>query len=162
MLSPSATKMQQSLQVGGPAGSWRLAPGQALSLYPRNDGVLRITRGRAWVTLDVAPSGHGNDAGDHCLLSGEQLVVQAGRHLVFESLDTVPVCFEWVPVPAVVPLKATRWEDAVVLPLADLWQAARLAAGALGRLVWGLAGYPPLLVGGAVAPLLRRRVRRVS
>lgn len=162
MLSPSTTKLQQSLQAGSPAGSWRLDPGQALSLYPRNDGLLRITRGRAWVTLDLAPSGHGEDAGDHCLRSGEQLAVQAGRHLVFESLDPAPVCFEWVPVPTLVPLKATRWEGAVVLPLADLWQATRLAVGALGRLLWGLAGYAPLLLGGAVAPLLRRRVRRVS
>ena len=154
MPSPSDTELQQSLQTGGTAGSWRLAPGRALSLCPRSDGVLRVTCGRAWATLDVPPCGHRKETGDHCLQAGEQLPVRAGRHLVLESLDAAPVEFEWRHASAAVPLRLSRWNEAVVAPLADLAHAARLACMAALRLLRGLLGPVLALLSGR--PVLRR------
>lgn len=149
------TKLHQSQDAGAVAGSWQLAPGRALSLYPRAEGLLRITRGRAWVTLDLRPGGHRDEAGDHCLCAGEQLRVRAGRHLVFESLDPAPLWFEWVPVPASEQLPVTSR----VLPLAqawsEFWQSARLTVRALLRLVRGLLCTVPWLLSGGLR-LLRR------
>lgn len=155
MASSRDTKLHQSQEAGAVAGNWQLAPGRALSLYPRAEGLLRITRGRAWVTLDLGPGGQRDEAGDHCLCADEQLRVRAGRHLVFESLDPTPLCFEWVPAPASEQLPVTPW----VLPLAqawsEFWQSARLTLRALLRLVRGLLGTLPWLWSGGFR--LRRR-----
>lgn len=154
MLSPSHAELQQSLRAGGCAGSWQLAPGRALSLCPRSDGVLRITRGQAWATLDVPMHGHRNETGDHFLQVGEQLPVHAGRHLVLESLDAEPVDFEWLHAPALVPLRLSHWNEAVVAPLADLGRATQLALMSLLRLLRGLLGPVCALLRGR--PALRR------
>lgn len=155
MASSRDTKLHQSQEAGAVAGSWQLAPGRALSLYPRDEGQLRITRGRAWVTLDLRPGGHRDEAGDHCLCAGEQLRVRPGRHVVFESLDPAPLWFEWVPAPASEQLPVTPQ----VLPLAqawsEFWQYARLTLRALLRLLRGLLCTVPWLLGGGFR--LRRR-----
>ncbi len=153
MLSPGDTELQQSRLRATAAGHWQLAPGRALSLCPRCDGVLRITRGRAWLTLDVPPHGPAAEVGDHCLCAGEQLRVRAGRHLVFESLDPVPVDFEWLQLPVAVPLRVSRWNESVVLPLADLGRAASMAGRAAWRLLRGLASTALALLAGR--PVLR-------
>lgn len=155
MASSRDTKLHQSQEAGAIAGSWQLAPGRALSLYPRGEGLLRITRGRAWVTLDLWPGGHRDEAGDHCLCAGEQLRVRAGRHVVFESLDPAPLWFEWVPTPARELLPVTPR----VLPLAqawsEFWQATRLTTRALLRLVRGLLATVPWVLSDGFN--LRRR-----
>lgn len=135
MASSRDTKLQQSQQAG--AGRWQLAPGRALSLYPRGDGLLRITRGRAWVTLDLRSGAHPDQAGDHCLGAGEQLRVSAGRHLVFESLDPVPLDFEWVPAPATASLPLAPRAVPLVQAGRAWW---RLLCGLLGTLPWLLSG----------------------
>lgn len=151
MLPPCATELQQSLRAGDTTGSWQLAPGRALSLCPRSDGVLRISRGRAWATLDVPPHGHRNETGDHCLQAGEQLSVCAGRHLVLESLDSEPVDFEWLHAPALVPLRLSHWNEAVLAPLADLGRAAQLALKSVLRLLRGLLSPVCALLSGRAA-----------
>lgn len=137
------------------AGSWQLTPGRALSLYPRAEGLLRITRGRAWVTLDLRPSGHRDASGDHCLCAGEQLRVGPGCHLVFESLDPAPLWFEWVPAPASAPLPVTPRAVPIAQAWSEFWQAAGLAAHALLRLLRGLLCTVPWLLNGGLR-LLRR------
>jgi Protein of unknown function (DUF2917) len=158
MAATLESKLQQSPDVGSVGGGWQLAPGQALSLYPRTDGLLRITRGRAWATLDLRAPGHRSEAGDHFLQAGEHLVVRAGRHLVFESLDPAVVCFEWVPSLAIEALPVAARE----LQLSQAWADVGLAAGQTGRallrLLGGLLGSLPWLLGTGVR-LRRRRGR---
>ena len=155
MAATLESKLQQSPEAGRAAGSWQLAPGQALSLYPRTDGLLRITCGRAWATLDLFSPGHRNEAGDHCLQAGEQLVVRAGRHLVFESLDPAPLYFEWVPAPAVEQLPVVARELQLMQSWVDVWRALGQTGRALWRLFRGLLVGLPWLLGSGFR--LRRR-----
>jgi len=135
MASLGDHELQQSFDAIGVARCWNLAAGQVLSLRPRGAGTLRIREGRAWVTLDERPSGHGPDAGDYFLLVGDQLAVAPGRHLVLESLDQDVLSFEWLPLaqgasrPQREPLRHT---------LGDLYAAAQQAGNALLRLLRGL------------------------
>lgn len=118
MVSPRDPKLQQSIGAAGLAGCWKLAPKRALSLRPREDGVLLVTQGQAWATLDVPHCGRGNQLGDHCLHAGQQLRVRARQHLVIESLDDAPVHFDWTPdAPG-----PTPW---------DFFRQLRIALGAL-------------------------------
>jgi hypothetical protein len=122
------------------SGCWKLRAGRAISLQPRQAGVLKIAQGRVWATLNGAHCGHGNESGDHFLQAGQQLTVGAGQHLVLESCaapDAAPVYFEWGRVPAAG--RASRWQAAV--PLHDLGLALRQVGQALGQLLKGLAGY---------------------
>jgi hypothetical protein len=115
--------------------------------------VLRVAHGGLWVTFEGY---HGNspaDSGDHFLSVGQQLTVQAGQRVVLEPMGatrslrntshSAPAYFNWEPLPALVaqPLRATsRWQMAVVQPLADLRLAALMGLGAVGRLVAGVFG----------------------
>lgn len=146
MLSPCDPKLQQSFKAAGLAGCWKLAPGRVLGVRPRTEGVLLITQGAAWATLNERPRGHGNESGDHFLQAGQQLPVCAGRHLVIESMDRAPVQFEWTPAARWSP--RSRWDEAVRQPLRDLHRAGWLAGSALLRLLLGLAGYSEYLVAG--------------
>lgn len=71
-----------------PAGSWELKEKRAMSLFPKEDSILKIMQGRAWVTLGDGV--HDRDAhyGDHVLEAGQTLMVHAGQRVVFESLDS--------------------------------------------------------------------------
>ncbi|MBI2744473.1 MAG: DUF2917 domain-containing protein [Burkholderiales bacterium] len=134
MASLGDHELHQSFDAIGVARCWNLAAGQVLSLRPRGAGTLRIRAGRAWVTLDERPTGHGPDAGDYFLLVGDQLAVGPGRHLVLESLDQDVLSFEWLPLaqaarPQREPLRHT---------LGDLYAAAQQAGSALLRLLRGL------------------------
>lgn len=151
MLAPNDPELHQSISAAGLAGSWRLAAGRALSLRLRSAGVLQITQGQAWVTLNERPHGHGVESGDHFLGPGQQLPVRAGRHLVIESLDQAPVHFEWLPAPTL-PFPLPHGPVALVRPLADLARAAALAGRALLQLFLGLGAY---LVAGLL-PFRRR------
>jgi len=153
MASLGDHELQQSFDAIGVARCWNLAAGQVLSLRPRSAGVLRIRQGRAWATLGERPHGHGPDAGDYFLLTGEQLAVQPGRHLVIESLDGGALGFEWLPAGG--PRSRTRSEP-LLQSLGDLYAAARLAGGALLRLLRALVAYPELLLLAGYRGLTRR------
>lgn len=153
MASLGDHELQQSFDAIGVARCWNLAAGQVLSLRPRKAGVLRIREGRAWVTLDERPSGHGPDAGDYFLLAGEQLAVQPGRHLVLESLDEGALSFEWLPAAQT----ASRPQPEPLLHiLGDLYAATRLAGNALLRFLRALAAYPECLLLAGYRGLTRR------
>ena len=57
------------------SGCWSLMQGQAISLLPREAGVLRIASGRVWATMDGPHTGFGNESGDHFLQAGQVLAV---------------------------------------------------------------------------------------
>ena len=150
MVTQHFTQLQQS-QGAAVFVCWKLMPGRAISLQPRQAGVLRIEQGQVWATVDGSPRVPANELGDHFLQAGQQLAVRAGQHLVFEpygAAGATPVYFEWTPLPESVTLRASRWHAAVMRPLRDLGQAVLMAGLALGQLVLGLAGYGEYLVAG--------------
>ena len=125
------------------SGCWQLMPGQAISLVPREAGVLRIARGRVWAIVDGPHTGHGNESGDHFMQAGQVLAARSGQRLVFESWDQAdpsPVYFDWTPTSRAVelPVPVTNWQVAVAQPAQDLRHAMLLAAQALGQLLRGL------------------------
>lgn len=154
MASLGDHELQQSFDAIGLARCWILAAGQVLSLRPRDAGALRIREGRAWVTLDERPSGHGPDAGDYFLLVGDQLAVASGRHLVLESLDQDVLSFEWLPLAQGAAQR--RQSESLRHTLGDLYAAAQLAGRALLRLLRGLVAYPELLLLAGYRGLTRR------
>ncbi len=80
------SKFEVALQRLGPAGSWVLPAGHALTLQSRHARALHVTQGRVWATLDGPHAGPGNDRGDLVLQAGERLNLQAGQRVVIEPL----------------------------------------------------------------------------
>ncbi len=83
-----------------PCGSFALHAGRAMTLQPLRGAMLRITQGRAWITLSSQP-------GDYFLRTGDSLRVRANDRMVMEAWP-VPakstaaspsLYFDWDPVP---------------------------------------------------------------
>lgn len=164
MHTPTTLDTHQSLRSAPLSGSWKLDAGRALTLRPRTGGLLRITQGRVWLTLE---SVHDNAqaAGDLFLVPGRALVVQAGQRVVLESSDAERAAaahFSWEPL-AQAQARALqgalgargRWQQAVAQPVRDLGLALGQAGTALGRLVQGVAGL-------AASPLASRQPAQQS
>lgn len=168
MSARNVLESQQSVQAAvagrSAAGCWKLTPGRALSLHPRERSVLEIARGRVWLTLSgTLPRHQPADmpadlllgVADHLLQAGDRLDIAAGQHVVMEVWTPAgspgeDVAFHWHGAPAPVPAQGrcaqrpgAEWECGVVQPLRDLVQA--LAQG--GRAV-GLAGGHAIGAGG--------------
>lgn len=121
------------------AGAWKLGAGRAITLEPRETGLLRIAHGSVWATGDGPHGGALNDQGDRFLQVGDQLRLRPGERLVIESFGVDgPAYFSWDPLPQVKrqPVAAA----ALVQPLEDLRLAAGLGVAAAGRLLAALAG----------------------
>jgi len=140
MVSPGILESQQSVQapLAGrtAAGCWKLTAGTALSLRPRQRGVLEVAQGRVWLTA--------GGSADHVLLAGERWAVDAGQHVVLEAWSPAdaaadPVAFRWDV--AAAPRAAAEWEQGVAQPLRDLLQAVADALAAGGRLAAGLGRF---------------------
>ena len=146
MAAQMLTQTQQSLSSAALPGTWKLGAGRAITLAPREDAILRVGHGALWVTFEGQYGNSPADSGDHFLTVGQQVTVQAGQRVVLEPMGatrSAPAYFNWEPLPALVapPLRATsRWQMAVVQPLADLRLAALMGLGAAGRLVAGVFG----------------------
>lgn len=127
------------------AGTWKLAGGRAMTLQPRQPGVVRVAHGMVWATCDGPHRGPANQQGDRFIGAGEQLLLGAGRRLVIEALDKQsPAYFSWDPVP-----RQGRQQvgaAALVQPAEDLRLALVRATRAAGRLLAAFAA----LAGGAV------------
>ncbi len=151
MTSQNNLPLQSSDADFAVAASKQLAARRAISLRPRQAGMLRLTQGRVWATLDGPRQGAGNESGDHFLQSGQCLRVGAGQHLVLEPWPDpgeAAVHFDWAPVAAAASASAARWNATVMGPLREVGQALLMAGCALGRLALGLAGYAEFLVAG--------------
>lgn len=121
------------------AGSWKLGAGQALTLRPRETGVLRTARGRLWATRDGPHQGRRNDWGDLVVEAGAQLRLRAGERLVIEALNgDESVFFSWDPYPGLARAELPNLAG-VRQSLVDLRLALVLGLGAGGRLAHGLA-----------------------
>jgi hypothetical protein len=97
-------------------GTWELAAGRAMTLWPREPGVLRVARGRVWATRDGPHAGPLNDLGDRILHAGDALPLRAGQRWVLEAWGRESaVRFDWEPLPVRAPAprrrarRALRW-----------------------------------------------------
>ena len=152
MSNSNFPEFQTSVTDNAVPGVWKLAPGRALSMQPRQPGVLRVAQGQVWVTVDAAQQGAGNELGDYFMGAGEQLAVSPGQHVVLEPF--VPgqpqgaVFFEWTPSAEIVHVPAVHNGAAVAKPLRDLGVALGMAGTALVQLGGGLLAYTRQLVVG--------------
>jgi hypothetical protein len=136
MATQSHTQPNQS--AGTLAGTWKLQGGRAMTLQPRESGMLRVARGSLWVTGDGPHAGPLNDQGDRFLEPGEQVRLLRGQRLVIEAWDKQgPTYFAWDPLPQAAP-RRVRAAD-LVQPVEDLRRAVGLGASAAGRLLAALA-----------------------
>ena len=151
MSSSHTPEIQTSHSQDTFPGFWKLAAGQALSLQPRQAGLLRAAQGQMWVTLGVAPHGAGNELGDYFLRAGEQLAISLGQKVVLEPFGCAQqqaVFFDWTPRHAVVHASVVQDADAVTQPLRDLGEALGMVGVALLHLGTGLVAYGRQLVSG--------------
>jgi hypothetical protein len=94
----ASIRLQSSLSATALAECWKLDAGHATTLQPRQPGVLRVTQGRLWATVDGPHAGHTSVLGDHVLQVGDQFTLQPGQRMVVEPLDAGgPVYFVWEP-----------------------------------------------------------------
>jgi hypothetical protein len=137
MASQTLTQMQQSSSAPALPGTWKLAAGRAITLQPREAGILRVAHGQLWATFDGPHAGPRNDLGDHVVGAGEQLRLHPGQRLVVEAWDARSATyFSWDPLP--IPARSSPRLADLVQPLADLRLALTFGAGAVARLVTGL------------------------
>lgn len=145
----SSSAASSSVSSFRPAGAWRLHPGHAMSLRPKETSVLRIHRGPVWVTLGEPGALSPQASGDRFLKDGESMVVPAGARLVMEPLSRResdgPVCFDWS---GAAPVQDSRFGREVRAPLREAAAAFGQAAWALVRVARGLLGYSEFLVAG--------------
>jgi hypothetical protein len=119
-------------------GTWKLAPGRAITLEPREAGILKVAHGRLWVTFEGPHAGRRNESGDHFMGTGEQVRIAPGQRMVVEAWNEgCPAYFSWDPVPVPQPVRRTFAD--VVQPLSDLRLALVFGGHAVARLVTGLA-----------------------
>ena len=134
-------------------GTWKLAPGQALTLRPEQAGWLEIAYGELWATFDGPHAGPANDLGDHVIRAGDRMLLASGQRLVIESWRAeAPAYFSWnpLPMPAVARPLVGAWPRSVEDPLRETTKTQRPLAGLaarvaawLGRLTAGHAARRP-------------------
>lgn len=79
-------------------GSWRLPPRRAMTLEPTRPGMLRVRRGRLWLTCNGRRPRDRDRFGDHILGPGEGAAFGPGERIVIESCDAAAAVFSWTPV----------------------------------------------------------------
>ncbi|MBP6852978.1 MAG: DUF2917 domain-containing protein [Rhodoferax sp.] len=143
MTAHIALKLQQSPLGAVLPECWKLVPERAVTLHPDGAGILRISGGRVWATVDGPHHGPANDWGDVVLRSGEQLQLLPGQQVVVEAYGEAvnePAYFSWEPAPTVpaqhgfVP---SPWGDALARPMLRFDLALpTLLAGVARGLAW--------------------------
>ena len=151
MSSSNFLEFQTSHGQDSVPGFWKLAPGRALSLQPRQSGLLRVAQGQVWVTRDAPHQGAGNELGDFFLHAGEQMAVSPDQHLVLEPFargQQQAVFFEWTPGLDAVQAPVAQSTGALTRPLRELALALGMVGSALGHLGMGLLAYGRQVVSG--------------
>lgn len=121
-------------------GTWKLAPGRAITLQPAEDGTMRVAHGRIWATYDAPHRGAADDFGDYVVGAGERLWVRSGQRLVIQSWDRgASSYFTWDPQTVTQPVREPLSFAPLVQPLADLRAAAVMGLRAVGGLAAGMA-----------------------
>ncbi|HZY18865.1 MAG TPA: DUF2917 domain-containing protein [Ramlibacter sp.] len=129
-------------------GAWKLEPGRAVTLRPREEALLRVMQGRIWVTFDGPHAGALNDLGDRVVGAGETFHAPAGRRIVLEPMDSgVPAWFNWEFAPEALPVATTARQG-----VRQSWRELRLALGLAGGAAARLAGGLVRAAAGAVLP----------
>jgi hypothetical protein len=144
MSSSHLSNLQVSQCQDTKVGFWKLLPGRALSLQPRQAGLLRVVQGQVWVTLGVSPHGARNELGDYFLRAGEQLAISPRQQVVMEPFDHAQeqaAFFDWTPSPVWERTTTAQDPGAVTQPLRELGQALGMVAMALLHLGTGLLAY---------------------
>lgn len=145
MSEPDLCASLQDCQKSKPvrfAGTWRLAPHRAMSLWPRRPSQILIVQGNAWVTWSNTHAQGGGSATDHFLQPGQILDVPAGAHLVLESRHPGQmVHFDWREWPGAVRQSEPRQRHLPELGR-QWWQALGQLGWATGQLVRGLCAQP--------------------
>jgi hypothetical protein len=138
MTLPYATALTPRCAEPALPGTWKLAAGRAITLEPRDAGVLKVAHGRLWATFEGPHHGHLNESGDFVMAVGEELHLKPGQRVVVEAWnEQCPAYFSWDPVPVAQPVRRTRRAD-LLQPLADLRLAFVFGGHAVARLVAGL------------------------
>ncbi|HUR88678.1 MAG TPA: DUF2917 domain-containing protein [Ramlibacter sp.] len=118
-------------------GTWKLAAGRAITLEPREPGVLKVAHGRLWVTFEGPQAGRLNESGDYFMGTGEQVRIAPGQRMVVESWNEgCPAYFSWDPLPVTAPVRRS-FADALQ-PLSDVRLALVFGGHAVARLVTGI------------------------
>jgi len=118
-------------------GTWKLAAGRAITLEPREAGVLKVAHGRLWVTFEGPHAGRLDESGDRIIGAGEQVRIAPGQRLVAEAWNEgCPAYFSWDPMPAPVPERHTLAD--VTQPMSDLRLALVFGTHAVTRMATGL------------------------
>lgn len=139
MALQTLAQMHQSSSAPQLPGTWKLSGDRAITLQPRERGLLKVAHGRIWATFDGPHQGAPNDLGDHVVGAGERLWVRAGQRIVIQAWDRrFPAYFSWDPVAAPVTARSVSLAG-VLQPLADLRLALAFGAGAAARLAGGVA-----------------------
>lgn len=160
MATHNALKLQQSPLGAMLPECWKLVPERAVTLHPDAAGVLRISQGRVWATVEGPHQGPANDWGDVVLHSGEQLQLFPGQQVVVEAYGEAvnePAYFSWEPTTAEAAAGASAarpWGDVLARPLLHADQNLPRLLLAAGR---GLA-----LLGNALSWLVPGRGRALS
>ena len=139
MAIPHVTALTPPCAEPALPGTWKLAAGRAITLEPREAGILKVAHGRLWATFEGPHPGPLNESGDHVMETGEQIRVRPGQRVVVEAWNEgCPAYFSWDPVPVQVVVRRLSFAD-VVQPLADLRLALVFGGHAIARLASGMA-----------------------
>ncbi len=156
MTAHIALKLQQSPLGAVLPECWKLVPERAVTLHPDGAGILRISGGRVWATVDGPHHGPANDWGDVVLRSGEQLQLLPGQQVVVEAYGEAvnePAYFSWEPAPTAPAQQgggASPWGDVLARPMLGFepgpgrtwWRPCRTWPG-MARQPAALAGAGP-------------------
>lgn len=124
-------------------GCWTLGPGHALTLSPRQAGMVHLRRGRLWVTLDGPHRMGGRASGDLVLHPGDSLRLLPGQRAVLEDwpgpgVETSALDWRTTPADAQVTPSPNPWSLAVASSWMNAVAALGLWMGAWGRRITGI------------------------